>query len=286
VTDRPWTPWRPGENASSARALLLTLLGEFVLPSGGQAWTSTFLEAMAALEVEPKTTRQAITRTAAAGLLRSARAGRQVSWSLTDSAVKLLTEGTERIYHFGRDLEAWDGRWLLLLVTVPEADRHLRYRLRTALGWQGFATISPGVWACPWVGRERAAHAVLEELGLDGAALSFAGASGAVGSLEERAYQVWDLAAVEAEYEAFLAATEAKSPGTDMERFVDLATLVHDWRHFPGADPGLPESLVPLRWRGQAAAELFHHRHAQWREGAWRWWREQAAEPTSVQART
>src|SRR5262245_46179463 len=102
-----WLPWRPGQTASSARALLLTVLGEFVLADGAQAWTSTLIEALTALGVEPGTARQAIGRTAAAGLLRSERSGRQVCWALTPAGTRLLTEGAERIYQFGVREEEW-----------------------------------------------------------------------------------------------------------------------------------------------------------------------------------
>jgi phenylacetic acid degradation operon negative regulatory protein len=250
----------------------LTLLGEFVLPDGGRAWTSTLIDAMAALDVEAKTARQAIARTAAAGLLTSERSGRQVQWSLSPAAVRLLNDGTKRIYQFGRTQEDWDGRWLLLLVSVPETNRHLRYRLRVGLEFQGFAALAPGVWACPWVERESAATAVLEDLGLAADSLSFAGAPGALGALEERVYSAWDLAGVAAEYALFTEVTRARAPTTPAECFVDLVSLVHDWRRFPAADPGLPDRLRPQPWPAHAAADLFHDRHGRWADAAWQWW--------------
>jgi phenylacetic acid degradation operon negative regulatory protein len=254
----------------------LTVLGEFVLPDGGRAWTSTLIDAMAALDIEARTARQAIARTAAAGFLTSERSGRQVQWSLTPTATRLLNDGTERIYQFGRNREHWDRRWLLLLVSVPETNRHLRYRLRVGLEFQGFAALAPGVWASPWIEREPAATAVLEELGLAGDSLSFAGAPGGLGDLDERVYSAWDLAGVAAEYALFIEATEAKAPSTPTECFVGLTGLVHDWRHFPAADPGLPDRLLPQPWPAHAAADLFHDRHRQWADAAWQWWRSHA----------
>jgi phenylacetic acid degradation operon negative regulatory protein len=254
----------------------LTVLGEFVLPDDGRAWTSTLIDAMVALDVEAKTARQAIARTAAAGLLTSERSGRQVQWSLTPAATRLLNDGTKRIYHFGRSQEDWDRRWLLLLVSVPETNRHLRYRLRMGLEFQGFAALAPGVWACPWVEREPVAAGVLGDLGLAADSLSFAGAPGALGALEERVYSAWDLAGVTAEYALFMEATRARGPTTPAECFVELASLVHDWRHFPAADPGLPDRLLPQPWPAHAAAELFHDRHRRWADAAWQWWRSRA----------
>jgi phenylacetic acid degradation operon negative regulatory protein len=268
-----WRPWRPGQTTSSARALLLTVLGEFVLPDRGRAWTSTFIDALSAFGVEPKTARQAIARTAASGLLLSERSGRQVRWALTPTATRLLTEGADRIYRFGVRQEDWDGRWLVVLASVPEANRHLRYRLRVGLEWQGFAALGPGVWICPWVEREAAAVAVLTDLGLAGESLSFRGVPGGLGAMEERVSSVWDLDEVADEYRAFIEATEAKTPATAAEAFVALGALVHDWRHFPAADPALPEALLPEAWPARLAASLFHDRHNRWRRPAWEWWR-------------
>jgi phenylacetic acid degradation operon negative regulatory protein len=254
--------------------VLLTVLGEFVLPSGGTATTSTLIDSLRQLGVEAPTVRQALARTAKAGLLSSSRDGRQASWTLTDRGTRLLTDGTDRIYRFGLDRPEWDGRWLLVMVTVPETNRHLRYRLRLRLAWDGFALIAPGVWMSPWVDREVEAKAALEDLGLEGGVLSFVGQPGALGPLEDRVSAAWDLAEVAAEYDAFVRATEAKSaqPSDDAACFADLVSLVHDWRHFPGADPGLPAQLLPDPWAGRAAARLFHERHDRWRHGAWRWW--------------
>jgi phenylacetic acid degradation operon negative regulatory protein len=275
-SSRAWEPWRPGQSASTARALLLTVLGEFVWPDGGRAWTSTLIEALGALGVEPKTARQAITRTGAGGLLVSERAGRQVRWALTPAATRLLTEGAKRIYQFGMGAAEWDGSWLVVLASVPEANRHLRYRLRVGLEWQGCAALGPGVWICPWVEREPAAAAVLADLGLADESLTFRAVSGLVGALEERVSGVWDLDALAAEYRAFIDATETKAPASPAEAFVALATLVHDWRHFPATDPALPARLLPRGWPARTAAGLFHDRHGRWETAAWRWWRGRA----------
>ena len=87
--------------ASSARGLLFTILGEYVLPAGGAAWTSAMIGAMGRLGVEEKATRQALMRTAADGWLTAERVGRRTRWRLTPAPNRLLTEGAERIYGFG-----------------------------------------------------------------------------------------------------------------------------------------------------------------------------------------
>src|SRR5579864_2833361 len=87
---------RHAAGAPSARGLLLTLLGEFVLTGGGTAWTSAVLATFARLGIEEKTTRQALMRTAASGWLDPEKIGRRTRWRLTASAQKLLTEGDRK----------------------------------------------------------------------------------------------------------------------------------------------------------------------------------------------
>jgi phenylacetic acid degradation operon negative regulatory protein len=117
---------RHAAGAPSARGLLFTLLGEFVLSGGGTAWTSAVLAAFARLGIEEKTTRQALMRTAASGWLDADKVGRRTRWRLTASAQKMLTEGADRIYSFTGPAESWDARWLLVYARIPERDRRAR----------------------------------------------------------------------------------------------------------------------------------------------------------------
>ena len=102
---RPGDVPAPCGRCRQRAGLLFTILGEFVLPGGGQAWTSALIGTMARLGVEEKSTRQALMRTAADGWLQPERLGRRTRWRLTPSADRLLTEGTDRIYGFGAHRE-------------------------------------------------------------------------------------------------------------------------------------------------------------------------------------
>ena len=83
VADEAPTLWRRHTiGTGSARGLLFTVLGEFVLPTGGSAWTSTFIEVFGRLGVEEKAARQALMRSAADGWLTSQRQGRRTVWRL------------------------------------------------------------------------------------------------------------------------------------------------------------------------------------------------------------
>jgi len=96
----PATVRRHGSGGSSARSLLFTVLGEFVLPGGGRAWTSALIELLGRLGVAEKASRQALMRAAADGWLAADRIGRRTRWQLTPAAERLLVDGTERIFSF------------------------------------------------------------------------------------------------------------------------------------------------------------------------------------------
>lgn len=250
----------------------MTLLGLYVLPRRTPAWTSTIVEALSADGVEEKAARQALARTAADGWIASERVGRRVRWALTPEGRRLLTEGAERIFGFGHATPAWDGRWLMLLVTVPETRRDLRHRLRTRLTWAGFGTPDAGLWINPDPAREAEAGHVLRDLGLDQGARSFTAAHGGIGSQAAMVARAWDLSTLEAEYDAFVMRFSALTPDTAAATLRAQTRLVHEWRRFRFLDPRLPRELLPADWSGAKAAEVFHARHAQWYEAAQREW--------------
>lgn len=262
---------------NSARSLLMTVLGEFVLPAGQPAWTWVLVDTLAGFGVAEKSARQALARAAAEGLLVPERVGRRTRWDLTPSAHRLLTDGAQRIYDFGRGERAWDGRWLLLLISVPEAKRDLRHRLRTRLSWAGFGSPEAGVWISPHLGREGEALDVIKELGLDGCAMSFTAAFGAIGSEDTMVSRAWDLTGLEQRYGAFLADFSALEPDGPAEILHAQTRMVHEWRRFPFLDPQLPRMLLPANWSGSQAAGLFHRRHAEWQPAASRRWDEMTA---------
>jgi len=256
----------------SARSLLLTVLGEFVHPRRGEVWTGTLVEALAALGVEEKSARQALSRAAGEGLMSSTRSGRRVRWQLTTAGEQLLREGTERIYGFMRQTRPWDGRWLVLTVSVPESQRQLRHRLRTRLTWLGLGSPSPGLWVVPDVTKEAEVRAVIDELGLHDRAFAWAGSAVSAGDPGKLISTAWDLADVEKRYLAFIDRFGGAKAPAAREAFVNQVLLVQEWRRFPFLDPDLPSELLDPDWPGPRAAATFHDRHDRWHRTAQAGW--------------
>ena len=256
----------------SARSLLLTVLGEFVHPRRGQVWTGTLVEALGALGVEQKSARQALFRAAGEGLMSSTPHGRRVRWQLADAGEQLLREGTERIYGFMRAPHPWDGRWLVLTVSVPESQRQLRHRLRTRLTWLGLGSPSPGLWVVPDAGKEAEVSAVIDELGLHDRAFAWAGSAASGGDPAKLINTAWDLNAVEKRYLAFIDRFEDAHAIAERDAFVNQVRLVQEWRRFPFLDPDLPSELLEHDWPGPRAAATFHDRHDRWHRRAQAEW--------------
>jgi phenylacetic acid degradation operon negative regulatory protein len=277
AVSQPSMSRRHAAGAESARGLLFTVLGEFVLPGGGVAWTSAVIAAFARLGVAEKATRQALMRTAADGWLRAEKAGRRTRWHLTGAARRLLTDGAERIYSFTPAAGNWDGRWLLVAARIPDADRQARHAVRTRLNWAGFGSLGPGLWISPHAAREQEATRVLREAGVAEDAHVFVAKRTGLSDTREMVAAAWDLPEIETEYEQFVA--EFRTPSVPSDVLLRQLELVHAWRKFPALDPALPRELLPPRWMGNKAADLFSDRHTRWADDARREWKRLNSDP-------
>ena len=276
---------RPGPaRGPSARAYLLIVLGDHVLDQAGAAWTQTLVDALGLVGFEQKAARQALARTAAAGLLAPRRAGRRTRWHLTPAGREYLTAAKHRLFATRPEQRDWDGDWLVLLATVPEAHRNLRHRLRTALGWAGFGSLAPGVWISPHPSRAQEAREVLASLGepVRGTLLH-----ARLDDPAERHHivaQAWDVGELDRRYRAFIERFTPIRPASPEEALAQLAHLVYGWRRLLLADPGLPPSLLPPGWSGEQARQLLLDRHARWLRMARAWWREREPQDGSPPA--
>ena len=196
---------RHAAGTDSARSVLFTVLGELVLPTGGEAWTSAFIDVFGRLGVEEKAARQALMRTAADNWLSSERVGRRTVWRLTPAAERLLRDGTERIFGFTAVAADWDGHWTIVIARTPETERAARHVLRTRLRWAGFGNVMPGVWLSPRSDRGGEVRQILAEAGLPDGYLFTAEHQGG-GSLAAMVGNAWDLDQLAREYDEFVEA--------------------------------------------------------------------------------
>jgi phenylacetic acid degradation operon negative regulatory protein len=239
-------------DAMRARSALFDVYGDHLRSRGNQAPVSALIRLLEPVGISAPAVRTAISRMAAQGWLESTRVAASPGYRATRRAIERLSEAAARIYRSGP--EPWDGRWRLAFVDLP-GERGARARLRQELAYLGHAEHAPGVWLCPFDRPElddvvtraggRARHAVAVELRPDPVA-------------------AWDLTGLATSYAGWpdvadrLVRSELAGHGDEDEAsFAARFRLVHEWRKFLFADPGLPAELLPPDWPGGPAAELF-----------------------------
>lgn len=256
---------RRSVGAPAARSLLLTILGEYVLPRGEAVWQETLVGALVSVGHTEQAARQALARSVRGGWLETSRHGRRARVSLSERAAELLATGAGRIYSFGSPW-SWDGRWLVLILRVPEERREVRHQLRTRLAWAGLGSMGGGVWLTPHVEREAELQAAIRSAPA-AEATSFVASLGMLGQGTDVAAAAWNLDEVRSQYQAFIEDFAAIRPSSGEAVFRMQTLLVHAWRKFPFLDPDLPAELLPDAWPRRRAFELFTGRHSRW-EGA------------------
>jgi phenylacetic acid degradation operon negative regulatory protein len=236
-----------------ARSALFDLYGDHLRTRGSRAPVAALVRLLAPLGITAPAVRTAVSRMARQGWLEAVRLPEGAGYELTPRAVGRLDEAAERIYRHGEP--SWDGRWHLVVVERIR-ERAGRERLRAALGYLGYAPIDDTTWLSPRPSRELEALLETERVRAERFAASY---DGDVRGLVARA---WDLEGLSHAYLRWLAvaADLVASVGPDTPDEVVFAVrsrLVHEWRKFLFRDPGLPAELLPARWAGRQAAEVF-----------------------------
>jgi phenylacetic acid degradation operon negative regulatory protein len=230
----------------------MTFFGAFLRRLGGWIAVADLIALMADVDLDEQAVRSAVSRLKRRGVIAAERRGGAAGYRLTEHGLAILEAGDARI--FSRPPNA-PHAWLLVLFSVPEAQRALRHRLRTRLAWLGLGTVGSAVWIGP-SHVERDVRLLAAELGV-GVQLFRAEHAG-LEPLAEAAAQWWDLDAIAAEYRAYLRKW-ARPPGgrRRLQPFADYLLQLDDWRRIPFHDPGLPPAALPEDWPGNAAWELF-----------------------------
>jgi phenylacetic acid degradation operon negative regulatory protein len=252
-----------------ARSLVFDLFGDHLRYRGGEVRLRALVALMACFDVPEATVRVVAGRLRREGWLASRRAGRETVYALTPAAWRLLDEGRTRI--FQRAAGPWDGRWHMVIYSVPEAERAARDQLRKQLAWLGFGPLAASVWVSPHdrVAALRAALPAGAAVRLD----AFRAASEGARADRDIAGRAWDLAGLDRDYAALLARYRPRLAGyrrgpAPREALVERVRLLQDYRRFPFRDPDLPPELLPAGWSGRAAHEVFLEAHGLLREGA------------------
>ena len=242
-----------------ARSALFDLFGDHLRSRGGQAPVAALVRLLAPLGVTAPAVRTSISRMVRQGWLEPVRLPTGPGYALTRHATQRLDDAAARIYRTRE--QPWDGAWdLLVLAPVPA--RAARERVRSGLGFLGYAAISDSTWISPFASPEATSL-------LDDESVAHTRFEARDDDPRGQAARSWDLDALAAAYQQWhrFAADLVTDPGRhlpghpstddDEGAFAVRSLLVHEWRKFLFTDPGLPAELLPAPWPGDAAARFF-----------------------------
>ncbi len=240
--------------------LILTLLGDYWMGRTAHLPSAGLVDLAAEFGITPTSARAALSRLARRGLLESSKVGRRTYYGLTPRAESVLEDGAHRIVTFGLAQGPWDGSWVVVIFSVPEEQRDIRHVLRARLRWLGFAPLYDGVWVSPRAGVDEATG-LLDELGVVSSTVLVSRVARVTDGGDP--LRAWDLDALRAGYEAFIAEFAPileRIEGGDVgsaEALVARTRVMDVWRQFPNLDPGLPEDALPEGWPRREAREVF-----------------------------
>jgi phenylacetic acid degradation operon negative regulatory protein len=236
------------------------LFAQYVLPRGGEVWLGSLIQAMATLGISEAAARSTVLRLKKKGVLESQRLGRCAFYWLTDAGMRQLNVGG---FRFSLPSEkAWDGKWTIVVYSIPEDQRDLRDALRSSLKWWGFGSLAPGTWISTRILLPEI-ESDLRELGVWEYVSVFK--SEYLGpkdpsAIVAKAFPEQDT--LEAGYRDYIAEATAVLHGLEAGQLDDeacFATRMQNlWEIYAVArdDPILPPALLPEDWPRFEAVEL------------------------------
>lgn len=247
--------------------MLFELYGDFAVEQGrgGAVRLGALVRLATSLGVNEMAVRSAKARMVQEGWLQDERRGRESVYALTERAQREVER--RRLRLFAEPDAWWNGTWYVAALSVPEARRDVRDRMRKELSWLGFGSPSSSLYVSTHDYREDVVR-----LARDADALEFVQVYRAEAfwpddsrQLVERAWA--NLPEVNARYGRFLdtfapqlARVRAQAKADELageEAFTLRFTLANQLRACLYDDPDLPLDLLPAAWNGVAARLLF-----------------------------
>ena len=254
----------------NAGSLIISVLGDSVMPRGGRIALGSLIGLMAPFGVGERWVRTAVYRLVKSDWLSSEAHGRKVDYQLTPSGLQRFEESARHIY--ADKPPPWDGQWRWIVV-LDELPARQREQLRRALYWQGFGEMKTGSFVHPGADLD----AVLDALVADGLgdlqqtltafkAKPLEG-HGLLASDLDWVAKTWPLDQLAAAYLDFLASyaplekylKQRRQPLKSLDpalAFLCRTLLIHDYRRLLLRDPELPQDLLPVNWPGTRARQL------------------------------
>src|SRR5699024_2076191 len=246
------------------RAMIFTLYGDYIRHYGNVIWIGSLIRLLEAFGHNEQSVRAAISRMAKQGWITSTKRGNKSFYSLTEPGRARMEEASKRIYK--SSAPDWDGKWRILVYTIPEKKRRVRDELRKELTWSGFGPLTNSCWVTPNP-LEKEVSRLIAKYGIHSYVSFFQADYAGMNDQKQMVDKCWDLTEITNQYQKFVDVYRKKymlaknkldtGKMSDSEAFVQSATLVHQYRKFLFIDPNLPKELLPDVWLGDTAASVF-----------------------------
>lgn len=254
-----WIKIQLADRPLRAKSLIITIYGDMIAPLGGTVWLGGFIRLVEPLGLNARAVRTSVFRLSREKWLASEQIGRRSYYGLTATGRRRFEVAFRRIYEAPCD--TWTGDWQIV---VAPGDV-LTPAVRKELLWAGYAAIAPGILAHPFE-QSDALLDILENAGLrDKVVIMQARTLGTLSGrpLKELVDRSWNLGAVAAEYQSFIArfrsvarAMQSAAQRDPEQCFLVRTLLMHEFRRVQLRDPALPRQLLPDDWPGHRARAL------------------------------
>lgn len=257
----------------SARSVLVTIIGDALIPVASSLWMSQMLELSEGFGFSDRLVRTSMNRLVSESWLYTERVGRRSRYHVTDLAMSESARAEERIY--GSNDVDWSGEWVL--VFLPDELRAAESsRIVEHLRWNGFVPVTAGVLASPG-GSPEAARELLSVVGLVVRPVVASATFAELDALVDDGFFIAksdgdELAAAWSSFVARYEPLRARvGSATPPEAFGLRTMLIHDLRRIRLRWPSLPPQLHPAGSPGVRAGEIAADLYAQLtdRSGEW-----------------
>lgn len=249
---------------TNTQSMIFTIYGDYIRNYGSKIWIGSLIRLLKEFGHNEQGVRVAVSRMVKQGWIQSEKQGNKSYYFLTDRGVQRMDEAANRIYKMKPN--EWDGKWRILMYTIPEDKRQLRDDLRKELLWSGFGSFSSGCWISP-NDLEKQINRLIEKYDIEEYVDFFISEYKGPKENQSLVEKSWQLEEIENKYEEFIEKYSkqfivhqsiiSRGEMSDADCFVERTNLVHEYRKFLFIDPGLPKELLPSKWNGNHAALLF-----------------------------
>lgn len=123
---------------SNTQSMIFTIYGDYIRHYGNKIWIGSLIRLLKEFGHNEQSVRVAVSRMMKQGWLESEKVGNKSYYFLTKRGKLRMEEAANRIFKLMPN--EWDGKWRILMYTIPEEKRQIRDELRKELLWSGFGS--------------------------------------------------------------------------------------------------------------------------------------------------